>query len=58
MDSGLGFVEVAQTLVSPVIISNSNVLSGSHLSFRYRAQNIYGWSEYSDVSVIVAATVP
>lgn len=58
MDSGLGFVQVANTIVSPVIISNSDVKSGSHLRFRYRAQNVYGWSEYSDVSVIVAATVP
>lgn len=58
MDSGSGFVEVANTLVSPIVITNSDVTSGSHLNFRYRAQNIYGWSNYSNVSVIVAATVP
>jgi hypothetical protein len=58
MDAGLGFVEVANTLVSPVIVSNTNVKSGAFLRFRYRALNVYGWSDYSDVSIIVAATVP
>ena len=55
-----GFVEVSTTplLVSPTIISNSDVVSGAYLSFRYRAHNVHGWSTYSDTFVIVAATIP
>ena len=57
---GNGFVEVSTQplLVSPAIISNADVTSGTHLNFRYRAQNVHGWSEYSDEFVIVASTIP
>jgi hypothetical protein len=60
MDHGVGFLEVSiePLLTSPVVISNSDVTSGSYLTFRYRARNVHGWSEYSDTFVIVAATIP
>jgi len=41
-----------------VIISNVDVISGRHLTFRYLAYNVHGWSEPSDEFVIVAATIP
>ena len=57
---GSGFYEVSTQplLSSPAIISNAYVTSGAHLKFRYRAQNVHGWSDYSDEFVIVAATIP
>lgn len=60
MDSGSGFVEVSTSplLSSPAVISNSDVVSGASLTFRYRAMNVHGWSDYSDEFIIVAATVP
>ena len=58
-DGGL-FEEVssAPLLTSPAVISNENTISGAYLTFRYRAFNVHGWSDYSDEFVIVAATVP
>ena len=32
--------------------------SGKAYSFRYRARNVHGWSEYSPEELIVANTVP
>jgi hypothetical protein len=60
MDYGIGFVEVYnQNLTSTsVVITNVNVISGAYLNFRYRCQNLQGWSEYSPSNIIVAATVP
>jgi hypothetical protein len=60
LDSGLGFIEVSTDplLTSPAIISSTDVTSGAYLTFRYRAHNVHGWSEYSDSFVIVASTVP
>jgi hypothetical protein len=60
MDSGSGFVEVSTSplLISPVIISNADVVSGKFLDFRYRAYNVHGWSSYSSEVQVVAATVP
>lgn len=57
---GSGFVEVttAPITTSPAIISNPDVTSGAYLTFRYKAYNVHGWSEYSDSFVIVAATIP
>ena len=60
MDDGTGFkvVSISPLLISPTIIQDESVTSGMHLTFRYRAHNIHGWSEYSPSVIIVAATVP
>ena len=51
----VGFTEL-NTLNS--ILITSNVGSGKTYRFRYRAKNIHGWGDYSEVSYILAATVP
>lgn len=58
MSDGGAFVEVAQALLSPVVATNAIIASGVNLSVRYRAKNVHGWSLYSDISNILAATVP
>jgi hypothetical protein len=55
---GLIFVEVANQMTSPALVTNGDVTSGSYLTFRYRAHNVHGWSDYSDEAVILAATIP
>jgi len=63
MDDGLGgtFVEVVgfttpYTLNSFLITSTIN--SGRNYSVRYRVANVHGWSDFSPVTLIRAATVP
>lgn len=63
MDDGLGgnFVEkvgfsAAYTLNS--ILITSNIASGRTYRCQYRAQNIHGWGDFSDVTEILAATIP
>ena len=49
-----------------VIVSNNvndggfyyNITRGSTYRFMYRAQNVIGWSNYSPISYIRAATIP
>lgn len=36
----------------------TSVTQGTTYGFRYRAKNQFGWGDYSDVTYIVAATVP
>lgn len=38
--------------------SNANITKGVTYRLRYRAQNSIGWGPYSDISYILAATVP
>jgi hypothetical protein len=63
MDDGQGgnFVEkvgytTPYTLNS--ILITSNIASGRTYKFKYRAQNIHGWGEFSDEAEILAATIP
>ena len=63
MDDGAGgtFVEVVgftekYTLNSLLI--TSNIDSGSTYRLKYRAKNIHGWGGFSEVTYILAATVP
>lgn len=58
--NGGAFAKVTGSFLtaSPAIISNIDVISGRHLTFRYLAHNVHGWSEPSDEFVIVAATIP
>ena len=48
--------------ISPVYTSNSNivtsVLSGASYKFRIRARNVFGWGDFSPITVIKAAKVP
>jgi hypothetical protein len=58
MDSGAGFSELASTLSSPATVVDAQIQSGVYLQVRYRAQNVHGWSTYSQETMIVATTVP
>lgn len=60
MDSGSGYrvVSPASVTLSPIQISEADIVSGLHITFRHRVQNAHGWSDYSDEVTIVAATVP
>lgn len=55
--SVLTFVSLQQNMDSQVTVS-SNISAGKPYRFKYRARNRQGWSEYSDVSYILAANVP
>jgi len=35
-----------------------NLTKGKTYGFRYRAKNVYGWSQYSPVSRLLVAVVP
>jgi hypothetical protein len=37
---------------------SSNIERGVVYRFRYRAKNIVGWSDYSDIAFILAASIP
>ena len=39
-------------------LTGSDIEKGTTYSFRYRVYNAKGWSEFSDVRVVVAADVP
>ena len=39
-------------------ITTNIVSTGTEYSFRYRVENIHGWSEYSSLTSIFAASVP
>ena len=36
----------------------SDITSGSTYRLRYRAHNVYGWSDFSPEVLILAATIP
>lgn len=36
----------------------TGVTSGNTYKFRYRAENLYGWGDYSAELTLIAATVP
>lgn len=40
------------------LIITSNIGSGLTYRLKYRAGNIHGWGDFSDVAYILAATVP
>lgn len=60
MDSGSGFgaVSTAPLLVSPATIVNPDITSGVSRLFKFRAQNVHGWSDFSPSFAIVSATIP
>ena len=60
MNSGSGFVEVqGESTPSLNQVLTINVTSGSSYTFRYKVENIYGWSaNYSQSVKILAAVVP
>ena len=41
-----------------VTSSVEGLVNGATYKFRYRASNKFGWGEYSDISSILAATIP
>ena len=61
MDSGSGFTPILGDPTPQLLLAHtqtSGISSGQTYVFRFRAANIYGWSEYSPTASIVAATVP
>lgn len=61
VDYGSGFVPAIGDPMNsldlqPII--TSGVVSGTTYPVQYRARNIYGWSDYSPVSQIIASTIP
>ena len=62
MNSGSGFVEVVGNTLgdytqSSVMIS-SGLTSGFSYTFRYRARNIYGWGDFSQLGSAIMSGVP
>lgn len=41
-----------------LIYTATDLTAGDSYSFRYRVRNIFGWSPYSDVISVLAATIP
>ena len=39
-------------------VSSAQVSKGGTYRFRYRAKNVYGWSDYSPVAYLLVASVP
>ena len=61
MDDGTGFISVSGEAGEDLTRTRQvtqDIVSGQSFDFRYRAQNIFGWSEYSDVVTIIASSVP
>lgn len=61
VDFGSGFVAAVgdpTDQMSLTIIVTTGVESGKTYPARYRAKNIYGWSDYSPVADVIAASVP
>lgn len=56
-DSGATFLEAGTPASSPATLTHSKIVSGQLLLLRYRCHNVHGFSEYSEVSAITAATV-
>ena len=59
MDDGLGgsFVKVANGLVSSYIIKNG-IVAGRSYRVRYRARNVVGYGQYSDVLIVSGSSKP
>lgn len=53
----LTFASLKVSMDSQVLVTDS-INAGQPYGFKYRARNRQGWSEYSDVSYILAANVP
>jgi hypothetical protein len=61
VDYGVGFVPVAGDPVEQTLrtlIVTDNISSGQTYPVRYRAKNIFGWSDYSPSETVIASTVP
>jgi len=61
MDSGGGYSSVVGDPSDSLALTftvNSGITSGQAYSFWYRAKNVHGWSGYSPVATIYAATEP
>lgn len=62
MNDGTGFVSVsgeASNDLTTTRIVTQQIVSGKTFQFRYRAYNIFGWSEYSTPqTAIIASTIP
>jgi hypothetical protein len=63
MDNGSGGSYTSQVGYSSQYLklyytATSNITEGSYYRFKYRAKNIVGWSSYSPVAYILAATIP
>jgi hypothetical protein len=63
---GKGFFTIANTLQSSAIVSKNPadagfeyaLVRGAIYQFRFRVQNINGWSEYSPALSVYAANIP
>ncbi len=55
---GTELVGFTSAFTSTSTIIAIGILSGSSYQFRYRAENVYGYGDFSDVITIKAAQVP
>lgn len=62
MNTGSGFVEVVGNTQGDYtqnsVIVTSGISSGYSYTFRYRARNVFGWGDYSELGSAVMSGVP
>ena len=61
MDDGTGYISVSGEEIddlSTIRIVTLDIVSGQTFNFRYRARNLFDWSDYSDPVAIIASSVP
>lgn len=60
MDDGAGFFSDVHGIASDTLALNTIVEASQSVTygFRYRAKNIYGWSNFSPITYILAAGIP
>ena len=54
----LAYTLISTSALTYTATNSDGLLSGYPYKFRYRAQNKYGWGDYSEISIFNAASIP